>query len=143
MDENVRIILLCGGRLREGFFREAASEYTKRIRRFARIEVREMEDLKSLERILDSDDYLIALDENGREMTSLEFAELVKKIYLSGKDLYLIIGGWSGIEERIKRRADLILSLSRMTFPYQLARIMILEQIYRAFSLLRGIDYHK
>ena len=140
----MKIALICIGKLREPFFKDAAGEYVKRIRKFVPIDIIEIEDDENrLNRVIENADYLMVLDERGKQLTSVEFANLLKEVSMSRRNLYMVIGSWAGISEEIKKRADIMLSLSKMTFPYQLARVIILEQIYRAFNLIKGTNYHK
>ena len=140
----MKIALICIGKLREPFFKDAAGEYVKRIRKFVPIDIMEIEDDENrLNRVIENADYLMVLDERGKQLTSVEFANLLEEVSMSRRNLYMVIGSWAGISEEIKKRADIMLSLSKMTFPYQLARVIILEQIYRAFNLIKGTNYHK
>ncbi len=89
------------------------------------------------------DDIVVLLDERGKEIRSLDFASFMNQRFLSGmKGLVFIIGGAYGADQRIKNRADHILSLSRMTFPHQLVRLLFTEQLYRALTILRNEPYH-
>ena len=135
----VKIVILCEGKIRERWIREGEREYLNRIGRFVNIEVREVDRLS----ILEDFDVIIALDVRGKEMGSLGFSKLIEKFYMRGEKVCFLVGGWKGLEEDIKMKADLLLSLSKLTFPYQIARLILLEQIYRAFTIIKGIDYHK
>lgn len=130
--------IICIGKLKEKFYKEAEEEYKKRIERFIRIEVEEVK-----KGDYEKCDYKILLDENGKEMKSEEFSHFMSKLIMQNKRICFMIGGWEGFDENDKRKADFILSLSKMTFPYQLCRIILLEQIYRAMTLIKGISYHK
>lgn len=88
-------------------------------------------------------DWLVALDERGRLLDSVEFSRYVERAQVGAKDLLLVIGGDEGLDERVRQSADLVLSLSRMTLPHRLARVVLVEQLYRAFTLLKGEPYHK
>jgi len=132
------IRLVCVGKLKEKFYKEAEREYIKRISSLVKFEVREVDFLKD-----EKCDYSIYLDENGTEMDSISFSNFLKKIMMDKKNICFFIGGWEGIEEEQIKKADFVLSLSKMTFPYQLCRIILLEQIYRGLALMKGIDYHK
>ncbi|SMC22467.1 23S rRNA (pseudouridine1915-N3)-methyltransferase [Desulfacinum hydrothermale DSM 13146] len=88
-------------------------------------------------------DTLIAWDERGRQMTSGEFADLLSRMQLSSWDLWMAVGGPLGLSDEVRRKANHILSLSKMTLPHDLARLVIVEQLYRAFTILRGEPYHK
>lgn len=158
---NVDVIAV--GRLRERFYQEAAEEYLKRLSRYARVRVLEAEEVKKPERISDalslrireqeaerirkfyrSGSFRIALVIQGQALDSVELSEKLRSAALSGADsVQFIIGGAIGLGESIMREADLCLSFSRMTFPHQLMRVILLEQIYRSFRILRGEPYHK
>lgn len=130
--------IVCIGKLKERFYKKAEEEYKKRIEKFIRIDIEEVKKI-----VYEKCDYKILLDENGKEMNSKEFSNLLSKLIMQNKRICFIIGGWEGFDENEKRKADFILSLSKMTFPYQLCRIILLEQIYRAITLMKGISYHK
>jgi len=123
------------GKIKERFYKEAINEYKKRIENFVKIEIIETNKIDS------KCDYNIYLDERGKELTSLEFANFLKDLLLQYKKIGFYIGGWEGLKEY--KDADFILSLSKMTFPYQLCRVILLEQIYRALAIIKGISYHK
>ncbi len=90
------------------------------------------------------DNYIICLTEKGKEMTSLEFAEFLERLsFISLKEVIFVIGGYAGLADRIINRANFLLSLSKMTFSHELSRVVLLEQIYRALSILRGSKYAK
>ncbi|MDR2558609.1 MAG: 23S rRNA (pseudouridine(1915)-N(3))-methyltransferase RlmH [Oscillospiraceae bacterium] len=133
---NVNIITL--GKLRENYFKEASAEYEKRLSAYCKLKIIELEPSKPIIKIPKS--FCTALCSEGEKYTSEEFAEKLLRI---GQNLSFIIGSSEGLAESIKSSADLKLSLSDMTFPYQLARIMLLEQIYRAFSINNNGKYHK
>jgi 23S rRNA (pseudouridine1915-N3)-methyltransferase len=93
---------------------------------------------------VERDDFVILLDERGREFSSPEFADLINaKQQIGIKRLAFIIGGFAGASEQVKKRASMQVSLSRMTLPHDLARVVLSEQLYRAFTLLAGMPYHK
>ena len=133
-------------------------DYLGRIKRFAPCEVSELKEpagstderrvvaaesaklLKAVER----DDFVILLDEDGREMSSTELADFIGQRQQSGtKRLAFVIGGFAGVSEEVKQRAPLQLALSRLTLTHELARVVLTEQIYRAYTLLAGLPYHK
>lgn len=133
------------------------ADYLDRIKRFASCEVSELKEQGSKDdkrviaaesvKLLDAvekDDFVVLLDERGREMTSPELAEFVAaRQQAATKRLAFVIGGFAGVSDEVRRRANMQLSLSRMTFPHELARVVLTEQIYRAFTLLGGLPYHK
>jgi 23S rRNA (pseudouridine1915-N3)-methyltransferase len=151
----IRIIFV--GRVKEEWLREQIEEYVNRIGRFIRIDIDEVKDEKILgrdyekikkaegERILNilGDDYAIALDANGKSLDSPEFAKALKKAGDDNKRLTFVIGGALGLHDDVLKRCNLKLSLSRMTFTNQMVRLLLVEQIYRAFTILAGMEYHK
>ncbi len=133
------------------------ADYLDRIKRFAGCEVSELkeqsdgdekrviaaESVKLLTAI-EKDDFVVLLDEPGRELTSPGLAEFVSARQQSGiKRLAFVIGGFAGVSEEVRQRANFQLSLSRMTLTHELARVILTEQIYRAFTILAGLPYHK
>lgn len=139
--------------------RALLNDYTVRINRYSQYTIIEIpslkkgssmkeEEVKATEASLilnkvTKDDYVVVLDENGKETGSRDFASFLNRRFLSGmKGLVFIIGGAFGVNETVKNRADHILSLSRMTFPHQLVRLLFMEQLYRALTILRNEPYH-
>ena len=147
----LRIQLICTGRLKEPFFEAACDEYDKRLRRFCaleRIELPETGDIRRdgevMLRRIPADAWVIALCVEGKLYSSPELAELLSDCANRGRSrICVLIGGSDGLSEAVKERADVRLSMSRMTFPHHLARVMVLEQLYRAFSINEGGKYHK
>ncbi|MEW6129446.1 MAG: 23S rRNA (pseudouridine(1915)-N(3))-methyltransferase RlmH [Acidobacteriota bacterium] len=147
------------GKTKNAAIRELANDYLERLKKYCRVEITELRDrddaggvkLRLIEKEgeeilqhLEADAFLIALDERGREMTSQQFAEFFEKHRLAGtKQLTFVIGGHLGLAEKVKKRANLTLALSRMTLTHELARIFLLEQAYRAFAILHGSPYQK
>ena len=153
----MKIRVLAVGRDRSGLYRPALEEYARRLGRYARFEVvevpearrhagtpraREEEGEAILARLRDGE-RVVALDERGREPTSEELARRLGAWLAGGRDLALVVGGADGLAEAVKGRADESLSLSRLTLAHRLARLVLLEQLYRAFTILRGEPYHK
>jgi 23S rRNA (pseudouridine1915-N3)-methyltransferase len=126
------------GKLKEAFYKSAENEYTKRINKFSKIRIEEIKNFDNIKC-----EFRILLDEKGKKFDSLSFSDILKDILLRYKEIGFIIGDWNGIDKKIADECDMILSLSPMTFPYQLSRIILLEQLYRAFTIIKGIDYHK
>jgi len=154
---NLKVIVV--GRIKQGYLRAALGEFTQRINRYSSLEIIEIKEEKiasrsdperikekEAERIvskLDSRSYNIALDEQGKELSSLKFAHLFEEVSRKGyRQMNFIIGGALGLSSRVKEQADLILTLSRMTFTHEMIRLFLLEQIYRAFTIIRGEPYH-
>ena len=158
----MQIQILCVGKLKERYWREAVAEYEKRLTRYARVTIQEVPDESTPEnlsplqcqqvmdaegrRLLDRmrpDTYVVALDGRGKQLDSEAFAQSLQERMMDGRTLCLVIGGSLGLSQQVRDRADRMLSLGAMTFPHQMVRIMLLEQIYRGFRILRGEPYHK
>lgn len=156
--------IIAVGKLKESYLREACAEYVKRLGAFCKINVTELPESKlpdspsekeiftalanegkSIAAILSGKDcYNITMCIEGRQLSSEGFAEKIGKISVEGKSvLNIVIGSSHGISEDVKKLSDFRLSMSEMTFPHQLARVMVLEQVYRAFQILNGGKYHK
>ncbi|MDH7597890.1 MAG: 23S rRNA (pseudouridine(1915)-N(3))-methyltransferase RlmH [Methanothrix sp.] len=144
---HMRIIAV--GRIRDRFWQDAASYYIKRLAPYTRlevVEVREGDPLKEGREILAHlrGGITVALDEHGESMSSTELASWLQNRIVEGCGVVnWIIGGPEGLSQDVLNRSDLRLSLSRMTFPYQLARIILLEQLYRAFRIIKNEPYHR
>ncbi|MCR5487374.1 MAG: 23S rRNA (pseudouridine(1915)-N(3))-methyltransferase RlmH [Lachnospiraceae bacterium] len=147
----MRISIAAVGKLGKDFFREAAGEYEKRLSRFAKVEIWELgegpdprsEGERILKRLPEGA-YVLALAIDGTPMDSLEFAGMIEELALSGKShLVFLIGGSDGLSREVLDRADRRISFSKMTFPHQLMRVILLEQIYRAMKIIRHEPYHK
>lgn len=159
----LRVNLICVGKLKEKYLRDACGEYAKRLQSFCKFEIIEVDEEKvsdspndsQIENILscegrrilskiDRSAKVIAMCIEGRQKSSKELAEYFDEAAVSGiSTIAFVIGGSWGLSEEVKKRADLRLSMSAMTFPHQLARVMLCEQIYRGFSILSGTKYHK
>ena len=159
----MRITVIAVGKLKEKFFQEAVSEYAKRLGRYCRLEIIQVADEKTPdgagsvleeqikakegERILShvrEVGVLIALAVEGDMLDSLKLARKIENWGISGNsDLIFIIGGSLGLSAAVLKRADILLSFSRMTFPHQLMRVILLEQIYRSFRIINREPYHK
>ena len=159
----MHIRIICVGKIKEKFYKDAVAEYQKRLSRYARLEIEECADEKTPEnaspaeraRIMAREgerilakirdrDCVIALAIRGKALTSEQFSEMIGRHLLGGTGtLDFIIGGSLGLSEEVMKRADLSLSFSAFTFPHQLMRVILVEQIYRAFRILSGEPYHK
>ena len=153
----MRLRLLSVGKDRSGLYAPAVEEYAKRISRYVKFAVEEVpearkaagtprardEEAKSLLDRIDDGERVVLLDERGKETTSLEFARRVGAWLEGAKDVTLVIGGSDGHGEAIRTRSAESLCLSRLTLAHRLARLVLLEQVYRAFTILRGEPYHK
>ena len=136
--------LLCHGTLKEAYLRDACAEYAKRLSAFCRLEIVEVKDDAGLFEKLPPKGYKIALCVEGKQLSSEELAAKLENLAVDGvSELTLVIGGSDGLPEAFKAKCDLRLSFSKMTFPHQLMRVILLEQLYRAFTINKGITYHK
>jgi 23S rRNA (pseudouridine1915-N3)-methyltransferase len=144
----VKVHLITVGKIKESFYREAMGEYLKRLTRFADVEVRELSERATLEEegadILRAvKGYVIVLAVEGKKLSSEKLAEKMKTLCDGGKEITFVIGSSCGLCDEVKRRADFLLSFSDMTFPHQLMRVILIEQIYRSFMINAGSEYHK
>lgn len=156
------IKVICVGKSKEKYWDAACAEYLKRLRSYCSPEVIEVKEARlpanasaadeqkvietegrEILGRLDNSDYAIALDIQGRELSSEELAQKIADIPFSSSRICFIIGGSLGLSDEVKRRADLRLSFGRITLPHQLARVVLLEQVYRAFKINAGETYHK
>lgn len=155
--------LICVGKLKETYYMDAVAEYTKRLRVYCKFELAELPECRlgdnpsekeiasalereahEIEKQIPSGAVVIALCIEGSKKSSAELAELIERWASSGKSrLCFVIGGSFGMHNSIKQRADCRLSMSDMTFPHHLARVMLVEQIYRSFTIQAGTRYHK
>lgn len=154
--------LIAMGTLKESYWRDALSEYEKRLGAFCRLEILQLKEErlgdrpsegeirqaleKEGERILDAIPpraYRIALCVEGKQLSSEELAEQLDRVAQSNGELCLIIGSSYGLVERVKSQCHMRLSVSRLTFPHQLMRVLLLEAVYRGFNILKGTQYHK
>ena len=144
----LKINIIAVGKIKEEYFRAAVAEYTKRLSRFAKIEIKEIAEGKNLK--AEAEDIIraakgvkIALCIEGEKLSSEGLASRIKSITDRGEEMSFIIGSSCGLDNSVKAAADLKLSFSDMTFPHQLMRVVLLEQIYRAFMINSGSEYHK
>ena len=159
----MKISIACVGKIKEKFYRDAVSEYEKRLSRYCKLEfievtdektpegagaaleeqIREKEGRRRLEKIRE-DAFVCTLEIEGKRLTSEGFADWMEELTIRGKShIVFVIGGSLGLHESVCRRADISLSFSDMTFPHQLMRVILVEQIYRAFRIIQGAPYHK
>lgn len=159
----MKIKIICVGKIKEKFFADAINEYSKRLSKFTNLEIIEVPDemtkdgasegmnlkvlQKEAERIMakiSDSDYVITLEIEGKKLTSEQLADKIADVMLRGNSqIAFIIGGSLGLFDDVKKRADYALSFSDMTFPHQLMRVILLEQIYRAFKINAHEPYHK
>lgn len=159
----MKITICCVGKIKEKFYSQAIEEYSKRLSKYCKLEIKEAADKKTPDSASDTvnrmikekegdrllsfikdDSYVIALAIDGKMLDSVELSEKIDNLMLSGKsDIVFVIGGSLGLDKRVLDRADYKLSFSKMTFPHQLMRVILLEQIYRSFRIMKNEPYHK
>ena len=159
----MKITICCVGKIKEKFYSQAIEEYSKRLSKYCKLEIKEAADEKTPDSASDTvnrmikekegdrllsfikdDSYVIALAIDGKMLDSVELSEKIDNLMLSGKsDSVFVIGGSLGLDKRVLDRADYKLSFSKMTFPHQLMRVILLEQIYRSFRIMKNEPYHK
>lgn len=140
----LRIHVICQGRLKEKHYIAACDEYLKRLAAYGAVEVVELAEQGDVAAKIPKGAYVIAMAIEGEKLSSEALARRVETLALGGVSrLCFLIGGSEGLPEKVKRSADMRLSMSDMTFPHHLARVMVLEQIYRAFTINAGAKYHK
>jgi 23S rRNA (pseudouridine1915-N3)-methyltransferase len=155
----VKLRLLCVGRLSESYLREGCTLFTERLRHYLPLTVEELKEQKAANRgeiaravaveweqllgRIPAGAFVIVLDERGRGMNSAELAALMERHMVTGtSEWILVIGGAHGLSEAVRQRAELVLSLSAMTLPHQLVRLLLLEQLYRSCTIIRNEPYH-
>ena len=156
----MKIKIIALGKIKEAFLRDGINEFLKRLTPYCSIEILELtpieiKDENLVSKVLEEegqiilshikqDSYVITLEINGKQLSSEEFASKINEINMSGtNDLVFIIGSSCGLSPIVSQRADFKLSISKMTFLHQFARLLLVEQIYRAFKILKGETYHK
>jgi 23S rRNA (pseudouridine1915-N3)-methyltransferase len=159
----MKITILAVGKIKERYLRDAIGEYEKRLSSYCKLDIIEVADEKTTgmasvkeealvreregERLLkhiNDEAYVITLEISGKELDSVEFAKKIESLGISGNsNIYFIIGGSIGLAESVRKRANYALSFSKLTFPHQLMRVILLEQIYRGYRIIKGEPYHK
>lgn len=159
----MKITVVCVGKIKESYFTMGIEEYKKRLSKYCKLEIIEVLDEKTPEKASEAEElqikqkeaerlkkyikegaYLIALAIQGKQLDSIQFAEKIQKIGIDGKShIIFIIGGSLGLEDSILKQSDFLLSFSKMTFPHQMMRMILLEQVYRCYRIINGQPYHK
>lgn len=159
----MKITILCVGKIKEKFYRDAIDEYAKRLSKYCKLEIIEVADEKTPDKAtslieenikkkegerlllrLKEDSYVCTLEIGGKEYDSLSFASFIEKAGINGKShITFIIGGSLGLSDEVSAKADCKISFSKMTFPHQLMRVILSEQIYRGFRIINNEPYHK
>ena len=149
------IKIICVGKIKESFFKEAIIEYQKRISKYHKIEIIELpdynydivktikEESNNIMKVLNKNDYNILMDIEGSMLDSISFANKMNNLLINHGNITFIIGGSNGVSDDIRKICNYRLSFSPMTFPHQLFRVILLEQIYRSFKIINNEEYHK
>lgn len=158
----LNINVICVGKIKEKFFKDAIDEYSKRLSKYCKLDILELPDEKIPDKLnasieneikekecnniishLKRDSYIIALDLKGKEFSSVELSKKIAQISMQNSKITFIIGGSLGLTDKLLNLCDDKICFSKMTFPHQLIRIFLLEQIYRSFKISNGESYHK
>ena len=149
------ITLITVGKIKEKYIKEGIEDYLKRLSKYTKIELIELEDeafdkaktlKKEAEKIMkkiNPKSYIVTLEIDGKEISSPELSELIEKTTITHSNITFIIGGSYGLDDEIKRLSNYKLSFSKMTFPHQLFRLLFLEQLYRSYKIMNNEEYHK
>ncbi len=159
----LHINIICIGKIKENFFKESIDEYSKRLKSYCTLNITELPDEKipnnpsekeiliikdkegqNILNSLKKDSYIICMDLKGKQYTSVEFSNKIENISINNNSsITFIIGGSLGISDKVLNISNELVSFSKMTFPHQLFRVILLEQIYRAFKIIKNETYHK
>ena len=150
----MKIKVVCVGVIKESFFKDAVNEYIKRLQKYCKLEIVELKQSKNDTEFAKQDEYedinshlegyVITLAIEGQELSSKDLATKINDIAVKGySTITFVIGGSFGVDDRIKNKSQMLLSFSKLTFPHQLFRIILLEQIYRAYNIQNNTPYHK
>ena len=150
------IKIICVGKIKEKFYKEALEEYKKRLSKYTKLDIIEVEDInlpkeelikqkeaELIEKNINEKDYVITLEIEGNEISSIELSKKIENLEQTNPNITFIIGGSYGLDNKIKQRSNYKLSFSKLTFPHQLFRVILLEQIYRAYKIKNNESYHK
>lgn len=150
------IKIICIGKLKEKYFQDACYEYQKRLEKYTKLEIIELADEKSddekicllkekerIEKVLNPKDYLITLEIDAPQVDSLNLSEKIDRLQMQNSTVTFLIGGSHGIHQDLKNLANEHLSFSKLTFPHQLFRLLLLEQLYRSYKIIHNEKYHK
>lgn len=151
--------IVCVGKIKESYFRDAIAEYSKRLGRFCKLGILEVEEelqkgdsIKEIDRVKQREGeriisklsgFVVALDSKGKELTSNDLAEYIESVSLNNSVINFVIGGSNGLSDAVRNKADNVLSFGKVTYPHQLMRVILTEQIYRAFMINTNSAYHK
>ena len=147
------IKIICVGKIKEQYLKSAISEYEKRLKKFTKLEIIEVNDESNgnilekeknhIIRYINDHDYVVTLEIDGNMIDSVELSKKIDQTFINFSNITFVIGGSYGLSDEIKKRSNYKLSFSKMTFPHQLFRVLLLEQIYRSFKIINNESYHK
>lgn len=150
------IKIITVGSIKEKYLKDAIEEYSKRLKKYTNLEIIEVKDEglvdsnkaiflegEKIKKYINPKDYIITMEIDGKEMTSIEFANKIDQLLIENSNIAFVIGGSYGLSYEIKQLAKIHLSFSKMTFPHQLFRVMLLEQLYRTYKIINNERYHK
>lgn len=150
------IKIICVGKIKEKFYKDAILEYSKRLSKYTNFQIIEVDDINddNINNILEKEkilimknitakDYIITMEIEGKELSSLELSKKIEELQIYNSNITFVIGGSYGLHPEIKNRANYKLSFSKLTFPHQLFRVILLEQIYRSYKIINNEAYHK
>ena len=147
------IKIICVGKIKENYLKEAIDDYQKRLAKYTKLQIIEVEDnstekalkneAEKIKKHINDKDYVITLEIEGNKLSSEELSNKIEKTLIEKPNITFIIGGSYGIDNSIKQRSNYKLSFSNLTFPHQLFRVILLEQIYRSFKIINNESYHK
>ena len=150
------IKIICLGKIKEKYFSDAIKEYEKRISKYIQLQIIELDDVgindskivlkkeeEKILKVLNPKDYIITLEIEGNELSSIDFSKKIEETLIKNSNITFIIGGSYGISDKIKNMSNYKLSFSKLTFPHQLFRVILLEQIFRAYKIINNEEYHK
>ena len=143
------IKIICIGKIKENYLKDAINDYQKRISKYHKIEIVELPDSnidnekELIKKNINPKDYIITMEIEGNMLSSIELYEKIDKTFITNPNITFIIGGSTGLHQEIKNMSNYKLSFSKLTFPHGLFRLILLEQIYRSFKILNNESYHK
>lgn len=152
----MEVKIICVGKIKERYYRDALKEYEKRLSKYCKLNIIELDDVSLgnvelnkekeasfIKKHLNDKDYIICLDIKGIELNSVELSDKIDNIMQNNSTIDFIIGGSYGLSNQITKNSDCNISFSKLTFPHQLFRVILLEQIYRTFKIINNESYHK
>jgi 23S rRNA (pseudouridine1915-N3)-methyltransferase len=145
------IKIICLGKIKEKYLKEAINDYIKRLSKYTTLKIIELDDEEDLDieetkiiKYIDKFDYLITLQLDGTMLDSVQLSNKLEQLFIDGKsNITFVIGSSNGLSDNIKNKADYKLSFSKLTFPHQLFRLLLIEQLYRSFKIINNETYHK